>query len=85
MHNRVLTPYEWMVRCLLGHFKVESPVEVFIVSHRRQNMSEGAEAARLDYRNYEENGYLPPYVVAEFYEAFPWNKEKPESELLAAE
>lgn len=71
---RILTPHEWMVRCLFAHFKMSSRLDVFVIAHRNQNMPEGAEAARIDCAHYEGGGYLPPYVQAEFYAVFPWNR-----------
>ncbi len=84
--RRILTPSEWQLRCLLSYFKTEDRCKVFIECHKRQNMSGGAETAKFDYRLYEECGQIPPYVVAEFYTAFPWNRrDDGDDELLAAE
>lgn len=85
---RILSQDEWMLRCLIAHLNVRSRLEVFVITHQRQNMSGGPEVARVDSKLYDEGGHLPPYVVAEFYVAFPWNKpvEAEESTaLLAAE
>lgn len=82
----ILSPEEWMIRCLMDFWHLVERQDVFIRAYGEQNMSGGMCVAIVDYARYKEDGNVPAYVQGAFMDAFPWNKrDNAISRLLAAE